>query len=153
MRDAVNELDGYFAKVDRWIAGEDEQVPLEVLRARGIVIAEDDSALDDAALHAALWTIIREMYEIGLVIYWTDHLSDRELYRQLVRDTLTQPTSLDDGMTTHISMCSDHDSSTYLRFYAEEQDRAMWQRDWPDDVLPPKEPLPYSRDHLLPGRC
>jgi hypothetical protein len=49
----------------------------------------------------------------------------------------------------HISPVRDDDSETYLRYYADEETRERWAREF-GCVLPPKEKLPYDRDRLLP---
>jgi len=89
--DLIAELE----RMDRFFDGEEAgEIPLEVLRANGI----DIPALppeDAAALRAKLFEIIDAMFEIGMVVESTDHLSDAELYRFLVDDALLQETILD----------------------------------------------------------
>jgi hypothetical protein len=43
-------------------------------------------------------------------------------------------------------------TALYLKFYAEEDDRAWWLRYFPDDVMPAHEDPPYDRDRSLPKR-
>ena len=45
-------------------------------------------ALDDQNLHKILWDVIYKLYEKRIVLDFTDHLSDRELYRLVFRDIL-----------------------------------------------------------------
>jgi len=149
--DFISELE----RLDRWIDGEEEgDVPLAVLRARGLEIPEDDSALDDPALRDKLWEVIRAMSAIGMVIELTDHLTDRELYRYLVRDALVEPTILssDPMGTLHISPIgsgSEEDNRIHLQFYADDEERAEWQSMF-GDPLPPKQRPSADRDRLLP---
>jgi hypothetical protein len=148
--DLIAELE----RVDRFFEGEEAgEIPLEVLRERGMDIPA--VPLDDAAaLRAKLFEIIEAMYEIGIVVESTDHLSDAELYRFLVDDALLHETIISiAGGTWHISPIgsgSEEDNDIYLRYYADDDYREQWHRDF-GDPLPPKEKLPYDRDRLLPG--
>lgn len=139
-------------RLDQWLDGKKKgDIPLEVLRLRGMEIPEDDAALDDAALHAKLWEIIRAMAELGLILESTNHLSDRELYRYLVGDCLRKETLLSGGGYWHISPIggfSEEDIEIYLRYYADDETRATWDE---DAEMPPKERQPFDRDRFLPG--
>jgi hypothetical protein len=143
--DLIEELE----RLDRFLDGtEAGEVPLEVLRARGIVMPEEKS-LDDSELHRVLWTVIHGMAEIGMFLEWTDHLSDRELYRFLA-EALLQETMLAFG-AEHLSPiggCSEEDNDVYLRYYADEEDRKSWSGD--GATIPPHEARPFDRDRLLP---
>src|SRR5688572_26735276 len=44
--------------------------------------------LDDATLHHRLWTTIDRLYEKRIVLDFTDHLTDRQLYTLIFRDIL-----------------------------------------------------------------
>lgn len=143
----------YLERLDEFLEGGGGDVPLVILRERGVVIPDDDAALDDAALHAKLWEVLEAMAELGIVVDSTNHLSDRELYRWLVRDALTEEAFLSDAGIWHISPIgsgSEDENEVYLRYYADDETREMWKRDF-DIVLPPKEPPPFDRDRLLPG--
>jgi hypothetical protein len=140
-------------RMDRFFDGEEAgDIPIEFLRARGI----DIPALapnDDAELRAKLRELIDEMSEIGIVVESIDHLSDRELYRYLVDDALLVETVLSSPVagTWHISPiggCSNEDIGIYLRYYADDDDRERWHREF-GDPLPPKEEPPYGRDRFL----
>jgi hypothetical protein len=37
-----------------------------------------------------------------------------------------------------------------LKFYADEEARRSWRKEWPDDVVPEPEIPPYDRDRHLP---
>ena len=141
-------------RMDRFYSGEEEgDIPLEILRSRGIRLPEDDSLLDDAAVTAILWEAIRGMAEIGMFLESTDHLSDRELYRYLVNEGLREETMLPQGtggmwVLSPIGGFSEEDIQVYLRYYADDEERASFRGDY--DPLPSKEALPYDRDRLLP---
>ena len=149
-RDALEELE----RIDRFFDGEEPgEIPIDVLREIGIEIPDDDAALSDAAVAAKLLEIASALFTFGMVLEQTDHLSDRELYRWLV-EVLREETILStDGLTIcHVSPiggCSEEDNIIYLRYYAEDEDREQWHRDFGDE-LPPKEKLPYDRDRFLP---
>jgi len=49
-----------------------------------------------------------------------------------------------------IGSCSEEDNEIYLRYYADDEYREQWHRDF-GDPLPPKEKPPYDRDRFLPG--
>lgn len=150
-----NDLIAELERMDRFFEGEEAgDIPLEVLRGRGIDIPGMPPG-DEVALRAKLWELIEGMADIGMVLDDTDHLSDAELYRYLVDDALLVETMLssDAGGIWHISPVgggSEEDNEIYLRYYADDEDRERWHREF-GDVLPPKETLPYDRDRLLPG--
>jgi hypothetical protein len=154
--DENNDLLAELERLDRWMEGKEEgDVPLDVLRARGLEIPEDDAELSDAALHAKLWEIIRAMADLGMVLESTNHLSDRELYRYLVGDCLREETLLcEEGgglwQISPIGGFSEEDIEIYLRYYADDATRARWSTE-DELVLPPKEKPPYDRDRFLPG--
>lgn len=119
-------------------------------------IARDPDAIEDAQeLHTALWDLLYALASIRIYVYFTDHLSDAELYRLLVKGALPNETPAlpkDCEINTRIDAteygtAEDPDGTkTWLRYYADEQERADW-----DGPLPPKETAPYSRDRLLPS--
>ena len=97
------------------------------------------------------------MFDIGMVVESTDHLSDAELYRFLVDDALLHETiiSVAGGGTWHISPIgggSEEDNAIYLRYYADDDYRARWHRDF-GAPLPPNEKPPYDRGRLLPPQA
>lgn len=149
--DLIAELE----RLDRFFDGDEEgDIPLALLRGQGIEIPDDDAALDDAALHAKLWEVLHAMAALGMVVEFTDHLTDRELYRWLVTEALAEETFLsgDAAGTWHVSPIgsgSEEDVAIHLRFYADDQERNEWLRDF-GDPLPPKEPRRADRDRLLP---
>jgi hypothetical protein len=146
--DVIAELE----RIDRFFGGEEAgEIPLEVLRTRGMDIPAVPPE-DSGALRAKLMEIIEGMFEIGIVVEQTDHLSDAELYRFLVDDALLEETmiSTGGGGAWHISPVRDDDSETYLRYYADDETREQWHREF-GCVLPAKEKLPFDRDRLLPG--
>lgn len=136
-------------RLDSWLDGtEPGDMPLAVLRERGIEMP-DDTTLNDEEVHRRLWEeVIVAMNTIGLVIEFTDNLSDRELYRYL-GEALQEETILTDDPNSawHLSPIgsgSEEDNEIYLRYYADEEERRRYAED--GVTVPPKEPLPFDRD-------
>ena len=125
------------------------------LKAIGVELPEPDG-LDDDALHAALWKIIDALGTLHVYLDQTDHLSDRELYTKLLRETLPEEMDALDGdenSSWHIDMlgcCSREDIALFLKYYADEEQREFWRRRNPEDVLPEHVNPPYDRDSRLP---
>jgi hypothetical protein len=139
-------------RLDAFLDGtEPGDIPLAALRKRGIEMPEE-ATLGDEELHRRLWEVITAMKTIGLVVESTDHLSDRELYRYLAEALQEEMMLTDDPYSAwHLSPIgsgSEEDNEIYLRYYADEDDRRQWAPD--GSKVPPKEPLPYDRDRLLP---
>ncbi len=112
-----------------------------------------NSELSDEELSARLWQIIEFLATKRTYIYWTNHLSDRELY-DFVREEVSD-TSIPDlpGMnlnTSPIGSGNEEDTLLYFRFYANDEDRQSWMKQFPDYEMPAKETAPFERDHLLP---
>jgi hypothetical protein len=86
----------------------------------------------------------------------TDHWNDRELYEHLWTETLHEITMdfpSGSGWNCHIdflSTGSDEDNQLYLKYYADDEWREPWRRDFPKDVIPPHVDPPYHRDVNLP---
>src|SRR5688500_4327443 len=49
------------------------------------------SSLNDEELHEVLWDTIQKLYDKHIVLDFTDHLSDRQLYRLIYCDILPSP--------------------------------------------------------------
>ena len=133
----------------------DERPMFEYLEKGGISLTRPQD-LGDTQLHSKLWEVIDAMALAGHFLSSTDHLSDRDLYELLWSDILRQPASISpDPSATfcHIDIlggCSDEDMKIRLKYYADDDERECWESDFPDDEIPPKEPLPYDRDRHLP---
>lgn len=122
---------------------------------KGVELPEPNS-LDDAAVTAKLWEVIHALAGMDVFLSRTDHWNDRELYEQLWHDALREivvdlpPGS---GWTHHIdflSTGSNEDNQLYLKYYADEEWRETWRRDFPDDAIPDHVDPPYDRDSKLP---
>jgi len=142
-------------RLDAWLErGEGGAVPLKLLRERGLEVAESGS-LDDSALHSRLWELLQAMAGIGLYVWGTDHLSDRELYDRLISEVLSAEMFLDPADPCAGETCDMIGSGTpeseraYLTYYADDEDRTQWQADF-GEPLPPRQAKPFDRDRLLP---
>ena len=137
------------------IEGIDEEPLFDQLENRGIRLTPPEE-LDDTQLHEKLWEIINAMAMAGHYLSSTDHLSDRQLYELLWSNILREPTSVftdSSASFSHIDIlggCSDEDLKIRLKYYADDDERACWESDFPEDEIPPKEPLPFDRDRHLP---
>ena len=114
--------------------------------------------LDDSQLTAKLWEVIRALAMLRMFLYNTDHLSDRELYEELWHEVLREENPampINENSACHIDLVSsgsEEDSELYLRYYADEETRHRWAKDWPNDAMPTHETPPYDRDQHLPSR-
>jgi len=87
-----------------------------------------------------------------IVLEFTDHLNDRELYCLIYRDILPCSEKKIDSATNYLHWdCADvgGDPTTWLRYYATPEERRAWAEDL-DEPLPEREVAPYPRQ--LPRR-
>ncbi len=130
--------------------------PFDVLLDSGISLPPA-SELSETEHSAKLSEVINALSLLAIYLESTDHLSDRELYTLLCEDVLREETVFQSGemmnMNCHIDLVSSgskEDTDLYLKYYADDDDRAFWLEKFPDDVLPSQEPLPFNRDRQLP---
>lgn len=104
--------------------------------------------LNDDQLHELLHDTILKLYSVRIVLECTDHLSDRQLYTLLLRDILPccekkieQPRNY-----LHWRCIDDHDSETWLRYYASVAERRRWQEE--TGLEPPPAALPPYPRHM-----
>lgn len=128
--------------------------PLDALLKAGFPLPPA-AELDDASLRTKLWELIGELARRRLFLHSTDHLSDRELYIWLLTDALKEE-MMGFGLpfgNCHLDVLgsgSEEDVILQMRYYADDQERASWLKDFSDFPMPAKEPRPYDRDRLLP---
>jgi hypothetical protein len=104
--------------------------------------------LNDAQLHEVLWATIQQLFDKRIVLDFTDHLSDRQLYCLIYRDILPSPEKKIDAPSNYLHWdCADTggDPDVWLRYYASEEEREGWAEN--GESLPPSEPPPHPR-HL-----
>ena len=127
----------------------------EQLESAGVSLPAPDS-LNDQELTAKLWEVIHKLALLRVFIEQTNHLSDRELYAHLWTDSLREETKLmpaTENGAYHIQPlggCSEEDNQLYLKYYADEEWRRHWHKDFPEDSIPDHEDPPYNRDRFLP---
>lgn len=129
--------------------------PHEDLTRSGVILPPPDE-LTDEALPAKLWELLHELACRGFYLLHTDHLSERALYTRLWREDLREPAILPGrfagGGWFHdfVGSGSDEDTRIWLRYYANDLERAQHANSWPNEPLPPKQERPFRRDHRLP---
>lgn len=102
--------------------------------------------LSDEKLIQLLDELIEKLFEKKLLLDFTDHLSDRELYSLIYRDILPSREKNLRHRNSFIHWdCSAGDSDIWLRFYATDDDREQWS-DYYDEPLPPKQIPCHHRD-------
>lgn len=107
--------------------------------------------LSDEDLHEILWDVIQRLHEKRIVLDFTDHLSDRELYTLIYRDILPSREKKIDSGTHYLHWdCAgaSGDPEIWLRYYASDEERRMWAEAY-RQPLPPTSQPPYPRH--LPG--
>ncbi len=104
-------------------------------------------SLDDDELHEVLWRLIHQLYEVRIVLDFTDHLTDRELYCLIYRDILPSPEKKIDQPRNYLHWaCLDleDDPDTWLRYYASDEERREWAAET-GQRLPPSQRPPHPR--------
>ena len=141
--------------LDDWLEDDESGViPADFLEARGVALPPAEELSDDE-LHDSLWSLIRDMADIGMFLQSTDHLSDRQLYEHLTKESLLVRTFLapDNIMFgEHIDIIggfSNDDIRIYLTYYANEEERESFREGFEGD-FPKSLPRPNDRDRLLP---
>ena len=109
--------------------------------------------LTEKALTTKLWQVIHGLLRHAVVLCNTDHLSDRDLYTQLWKETLRKEFTNPRYHTLHVDMTqtgADNGMGTYLKYYASEAQRQMYLEVYPDYKMPRHVEPPLRRDHLIP---
>ena len=101
--------------------------------------------LDDDQLRERLWETIERLYSQRVVLDFTDHLSDRELYVLIRQDILPAQVKRVDMPDNYFhwdcSATCDDDPTVWLTYYADDEEREEWSleagRDPPPRAVPP----------------
>ena len=104
-------------------------------------------SLDEDQIHQVLWDTIHRLYDKRIVLEFTEHLSDRQLYCVIFRDILPSPEKKIDLPKNYLHWhCLDDsdEPETWLRFYATKYEREQWA-DETELSLPPAQQPPYPR--------
>jgi hypothetical protein len=103
--------------------------------------------LGDQELKERLEQTLRQLRDCNIVLEYTDHLSDRQLYCLIVRDILPEREKrLPHPRRYLLWQCIDPlvDEENWLRFYADPNERRRWQLET-GLPLPPAEQPPFPR--------
>jgi len=104
-------------------------------------------SLNDEDLHQILWDVIEKLFEKRIVLDFTDHLSDRELYCLIYRDILPSREKKIDSARNYLHWdCAGADGNpdVWLRYYATDEEREAWAATY-RQPLPPTAVPPFPR--------
>ena len=109
-------------------------------------------------IHENLWLLLHALASMRVFVEDTNHLSDAELYEVLVERMLRSEIAsvpVSSGWNCRFSICELCDErrtmpECWLRYYADDTQRAELADQFPGEAIPPKEPQPYDRDDFLP---
>jgi len=152
-RDSAADFAAHCREMDAWVDGP-WTTNFQQLLDRGIELPDPDT-IDEANVSAKLWEVIDALADLRVFLDETDHLSDRELYAVLWRNTLRADAPDVPGPPSsaawHVNLPGDDEnSSLYLKYYADEAYRQDWLAQFPDDNMPAHEDPPHHRDWRLP---
>jgi len=105
-------------------------------------------ALDDWELHLRLHEVIRQLFQKNIVLQFTDHLSDRELYLLIAREILpSREKKIELPGNRFVWRCLDEtaEPELWLKYYATEAERQIWLEFNPSMVLPDPAAPPFQR--------
>jgi hypothetical protein len=103
--------------------------------------------LGDEQLRRLLWQTIERLYSQRIVLDFTDHLSDRELYCLILRDILPSPEKKLDLPRNYLHwhfLDDEAQPEVWLTFYASDEEREIWASET-GQPLPPRRTPPYPR--------
>lgn len=145
------DLPEYLEKLDRFLTGKEQTTLYFELEKKGWSPV-DVQNLSDEDTTKALTDLIWALWDFNVYIDDADHLTDRELYIEL-QDLLDEPTFVTDyaGYQYHwspVGSGSEEDSLIINRYYSDEESRARYAEEYPDEEMPPMELPPYYRSWL-----
>jgi len=103
--------------------------------------------LTSEQLSELLEVTAQQLYEHHIVLDFTNHLSDRQLYAILYRDILPTYEKKIARRSNFLHWdCAnvEGDPEMWLRYYASDDERDTWAEEMDED-LPPREVPPYAR--------
>lgn len=103
--------------------------------------------LGEREVSRVLAHVIHRLFEKNIVLDFTNHLTDRQLYTIIYRDILpTYEKKIErHGGFLHWDCANTDDApETWLRYYASPEEREMWAEETGGE-LPPQETPPYER--------
>jgi hypothetical protein len=105
-------------------------------------------SLNDLDLHKILGEVIRKLFSKRIVLDFTDHLSDRDLYMLIYCHILPAREKKIEWPTNYLHWdCTgpNGDPEVWLKYYASEEERLDWAETYGQPV-PEVKPLPYPRN-------
>jgi hypothetical protein len=105
--------------------------------------------LSNEELHDRLNQTLQRLYDRNILLDFSDHLSDRQLYCLIARDILPECEKAVSIPNTFLHwQCIDPvvDEENWLRYYADEVERRQWQEQT-GLRLPPMESPPFPRSY------
>jgi len=103
--------------------------------------------LRDKDLHHILGDVIYKLFEKRIVLDFTDHLSDRQLYCLIFRDILPAREKKLDSLNNYLHWdCTgpSGDPEIWLQYYASDEEREEWSETY-GQPLPPRLAPPHPR--------
>ena len=104
--------------------------------------------LDDEQIRDRLWQTIERLFSKRVVLDFTDHLSDRELYALIRRDILPAAVKRVDVPDNYFhwdcSASDGEDPTVWLTYYASDEEREQWSLEEGRDP-PPRQVPAYPR--------
>ena len=134
--------------VDDFIDGKIQLTPYNELEKRGWVPPPVED-LTDADVTRELTNLIWGLADLGIYIDSIDHLDDRTAYTMLC-EFCDEPNMFFPGNKSTccgwspIGGCTDEDTEVYLRYYADEETRTRWAKDF-GEIFPASELPPHPR--------
>ena len=104
--------------------------------------------LSETELRTILDEVVQRLYEKKIVLDFTNHLSDLELYHLIYRDILPSKEKKLDHRNSYTHWDCSHaggDPNVWLTYYASDEDRESWAEIY-YQPLPPKMVPTYHRD-------
>ena len=103
--------------------------------------------LTDAQLRKVLSETIKQLYSQRIVLDFTDHLSDRQLYCLILRDILPSPEKKLDLPRNYLHwhfLDIETQPEIWLAYYASDEERETWTEET-GQPLPPRARPPHVR--------
>ena len=107
----------------------------------------EHDGLTDGEVTRRLNETVGLLFTKNIVLEFTDHLTDRELYTLIARDILPAYEKKLDRTSTYLHWdCADTsgDPETWLRYYATDEEREVWANETGQD-LPERAEAPHRR--------
>jgi hypothetical protein len=111
-----------------------------------LTLTEPDG-LEPEEIARLLTQTVEALFTKNVVLDFTDHLTDRQLYTLIARDILPAYEKKLDRQGTYLHWdCANlgEDPEPWLRYYASREEREMWQEETGEDLPPASDP-PFVR--------